>query len=335
MPRAASSTTKTGTTKRGSKAKNVQVVAVVSSDGGIEGSFVPEPKRPLIAHLPFRSSDVQFEGGDAPVYNPNPPPAPEPYDAFNANVFTSGAEFLQVGNEKDDKDVEFPAPISESDFGGKQQLVAHTVEAKQDEKALTAFKTIDVMIDFKHANEQRCLPESTSAACFWCSGTFEGRPVVLPTQEEGGVYSVYGNFCTLACALSHLLNEQIDPQVRWERQSLLHRMYKQVSPIQPAPPRECLQFFGGKLTHQVYRSVITGKQIRIDVHLPPVISILSTLDTKPIDFYETSFRNTTTNMSEPSVTVQDTSLRLKRSKPLKDKESTLDAVMNLQIKTRG
>jgi hypothetical protein len=75
--------------------------------------------------------------------------------------------------------------------------------------------------------------------------------------------------------------------------------------------------------------------MRIDSHLPPVISILATLDTKPVDFYETSLRNT--SASGISVDVMKTlepGLRLKRSKPLKDKESTLDAVMNLQVKVR-
>ena len=75
--------------------------------------------------------------------------------------------------------------------------------------------------------------------------------------------------------------------------------------------------------------------MRIDCHLPPVISILATLDTKPIDFYEISFKNTTTNGSQlDAIKTVETGLRLKRSKPLKDKESTLDAVMNLQVKVR-
>ena len=77
------------------------------------------------------------------------------------------------------------------------------------------------------------------------------------------------------------------------------------------------------------------KEIRIDSHLPPVISILATLDTKPIDFYETSFRNTSANGSVMDVMKPvEPGLRLKRSKPLKDKESTLDAVMNLHVKSR-
>jgi hypothetical protein len=115
-------------------------------------------------------------------------------------------------------------------------------------------------------------------------------------------------------------------------------MYKQTSAIHPAPPRESLSLFGGSLSHEQYRAIIEKKVLRIDSHLPPVISILATLDTKPIDFYETSLRNTSVNASLGGAVElmknSDPGLRLKRSKPLKDKESTLDAVMNFSVKVR-
>ena len=250
-------------------------------------------------------------------------------------MFLSNSEIITGDEQKvADKEV-FPEAISES-VSKDNVLKPAVAPAVQDEPSLKAFRTIDVMIEYKEANQTQSLPQSTSAACFWCAGGFEGRPVVLPTQEESGVYTVYGNFCTLSCGLSYLLNEHIDPQVRWERQALLHRMYSQIASIHPAPPRESLKFFGGVLSHQQYRGIIEKKQLRIDAHLPPVISILATLDTKPIDFYETSLRNTTaTGAGLDIVKPMESGLRLKRSKPLKDKESTLDAVMNLHVKVRS
>jgi len=322
--------TSTKPLKRAAKAKAVPVVAVISSDGDIQGTFTLEPRRPLIAHFPFRTTEVQFQDGPL-VYDPRPPVVPQPYDAIADDLYTSNAELLTSADAQD---------VSNSP---KVSLEADTVKETIVEKPtvtedtpIKAFRTIDVMIEYRTSNQSQTLPESVSAACFWCAGTFEGRPVVLPTQEEGGIYTVYGNFCTLACSLSHLLNEHIDPQVRWERQALLHRMYSQISSIHPAPPRESLTFFGGILSHAQYRDVIQKKEVRIDVHLPPVVSILANLDTKPIDFYETSLRNTSATGAPVDVVKHvDYGLRLKRSKALKDKESTLDAVMNLHVKVRG
>ena len=297
-------------------------MATVSADGSIQGTFTTEPRRPLIAHLPFRTADIQFNDGPL-MYDPNPPPDTQPYDAVADDLYTSGAEILTIqGND---------TPVVNETFVKVQEN-----QVQEIQMPIKAFRTIDVMLQYKVANETRTLPESVDAACFWCAGCFEGRPTVLPTLEERGVYSIYGNFCTLSCSLSFLLNEQIDPQVRWERQALLHRMYGQTESIHPAPPRESLKFFGGTLSHDEYRQIITAKKIRIDTHLPPVISILAKLDTKPIDFYETSLRNTSAGGAGIDIVkAMEPGLRLKRSKPLKDKESTLDAVMNLSVKIRG
>lgn len=326
MAKAAPKTTRT---PRASKAKQA-ISVTISADGNIQGSFTPEPRRPLIAHLPFRTTDIEFQDGPL-IYDPRPPVNPEPYDAAADDLYASNAESLLIPTDTK-PDVGLPPTISESTI--LKEVVAPVVT----EVTMKAFRTMDVMVEYRVGNETKKLPESVSAACFWCAGTFEGCPVVLPTQEEYGLYTVYGNFCTLSCGLSYLLHEQIDPQVRWERQALLHRMYKQSSPIHPAPPKESLRFFGGELTHDQYRAIIEKKQIRIDSHLPPIISILATLDTKPIDFYETSLRNTTATgagLDIVKITNGETGLRLKRTKSLKDKESTLDAVMNLQVRVKN
>ena len=314
------------TPKDKTKGKQQQVVAVVSANGEIQGTFSPEPRRPLIAHLPFRTSEIQFHDGPL-TYDPRPPGVPEPYE--EDDLYTSNAEFLEL--PKNELKTEFPPSVSESVLVESE----HVNSAQVQQVEVKAFRTIDVMLEYRVANETRILPESVEAACFWCAGCFDGRPIVIPSLEERGLYKVYGNFCTLSCSLSYLLNEQVDPQVRWERQALLNRMYKQTSAIHPAPPRESLALFGGTLTHDQYRDIINKKVLRIDTHLPPLISILATLDTKPIDFYETSLRNTSANPAAEVLRNTEPGYRLKRSKPLKDKESTLDAVMNLHVKVRS
>ena len=67
--------------------------------------------------------------------------------------------------------------------------------------------------------------------------------------------------------------------------------------------------------------------------MPPMVSILGSIDTKPIDFFDSSIKNTLVGglQKENTVKAQE-GLRLKRSKPLKDRESTLDSVMNINIR---
>ena len=51
MPKVAKLNAPEKVKKRASKAKQVPIVAVISADGGIQGTFTPEPRRPLIAHM--------------------------------------------------------------------------------------------------------------------------------------------------------------------------------------------------------------------------------------------------------------------------------------------
>ena len=104
--------------------------------------------------------------------------------------------------------------------------------------------------------------------------------------------------------------------------------------IFPAPPKETLKLFGGPLTIESYRSTIHSKKVRIDLHIPPIVSIIGSIDTKPIDFYDTSLKSNITLLPYDKIKKVEEGLRLKRTKPLKDKESTLDSCMNLTIKNK-
>lgn len=107
--------------------------------------------------------------------------------------------------------------------------------------------------------------------------------------------------------------------------------------VYPAPNRECLQRFGGHLSFEEFRGICEGQRIRVDVHQPPMVSILASMDTKPIDFYETPLRNTFAPSYQSSQKTEEQNqssgqLKLKRNKPLKDKESTLDTLFQMGTK---
>jgi hypothetical protein len=136
------------------------------------------------------------------------------------------------------------------------------------------------------------------------------------------------------CALSDVLREKMDSHVRWEQVALLHSMYKAHGRINPAPPRESLQIYGGPYTKEQFFQLMEEKKTRIDMNQPPMVSILSTLDTKPVDFYDsltqTSLNGGFSMDRFKAWSEQGGALRLKRSKPLKDKESTLDSILSIR-----
>jgi hypothetical protein len=80
----------------------------------------------------------------------------------------------------------------------------------------------------------------------------------------------------------------------------------------------------------VFRQTVSEKRLRVDVMAPPMISIIQVMDTKPIDFYDASMKNTfipweMDRMNRPGAQ----GLRLRRSKPVAEKEATLEYCMGI------
>jgi hypothetical protein len=302
--------------KKASKKKQFPVVAFISPDG-IEGDLLNAVRRPLIVHLPIQSKNVIMN--DMPIaYDPVPPGDAEPYDIHADNPFSENVEELPVS-----------APISVNP--PKNQ----PVEVKQSDELVDYYSMkTTFLVQFKDSTETKQIPLTSDAACFWCCHTFTNRPVVLPIRDTCEYIQVTGNFCSPECATSYLFDMRQDYHTRWEQLSLLYRIYGDAcnGKINPAPPRNSLKLFGGLLSIQEYRNLIQSHKVRVDIHLPPMVSILATMDTKPIDFYDASLtKNVTETVKERLQKAEDV-LRLRRTKPLKAWESTLDACLNFKIR---
>lgn len=356
--------------------KPIQVVAIITPDG-IEGSFTPEPRRPLIVHFPFNSTEVEFNDKGF-QYDPSPPPPVQPYDRdpnyFQVNTDES-SDKDQIGVELDGWKMSLeeqikkqpsvlesfgilsgtssapalagtpgtpaPAPTPTPGTPGTSALSGAAPSLPTREEPKNYLQAVPQKIKLLQcysvkSGEHFIPPSTTNVQCFWCSHAFDESPYFLPVKEENTVFHVYGNYCSPQCALAYLLHEHLDSHVRWERMSLLHRMYKSTSRIYPAPPRESLSIYGGIYSVEEFRNLIAENRVRVDIQIPPMVSILGTLDTKPIDFYDSSLQNTFTqgfSMDRfKAWSEQGGALRLKRSKPLKDRESTLDACIQINIK---
>ena len=301
----------TPSAKKRSK-KPINIVAVVTPDG-IEGSFSVEPRRPLIAHLHAHSNKIEFGTSQANA-------EPEPYNLATDDMFS--------GNNHEMLEQKVPEV--------KEETVV-VVNEDADTKPFQCHIKLELMSPFKETIRAKVLPSKTEISCFWCSHTFDTSPCIIPEREVAGVYQVYGNFCMPECGLAYLLHESIDPHARWERIALLHRIYDRLGNyrIFPSPPRESLKIFGGPLTIESFRATVKQGKVRVDMHMPPMVSILGSIDTKPIDFFNSSIKNTLLGTLQIDKTTKaEEGLRLKRAKPLKDRESTLDSVMNIRPTTR-
>lgn len=307
------------------KAAKPPVVAAVTPDG-VQGTLTPiAEQRPLIAHLPIHIADLQND-----MFAPTPTATaeggqPRPFDPDDVLV-----QFQEKNMETAESVPTTPIATVPPAVGTVPPAVG-SVPPAVARPSLPLHYSEKLMIRFQDANRDQSLPESTDVACFWDCNTFRGRPCVIPIVIEEDIWRVYGNFCCPECAAAYLFNERLDSHVKWERYALLNRLYADGGdPIRLAPPRATLRMFGGTLDIVDYRAILTEKRMRVDVMTPPMISIIQVMDTKPIDFYDASIKNTfipweMDRMNRPGAQ----GLRLRRTKPIAEKEATLEWCMGI------
>lgn len=304
--------------------KKVQPVVAIVTSNGIQGSFGNFSKRPLIAHLDIKSSDISFFD-QPPKYNPDANELlkePEPYNMeFNDPFMDTNMAIEEVNATP----ASVPTPT----------IVTTNTPIEKTQHIRREFGAQTLLVSFNSSNNHnKTIPEKTDVYCFWCCHGFEGQPCVLPQACIDDVWRVYGNFCSPSCGLSYLMNETMDTHIRWERIALLSRLYGGER-IYPAPSRECLAVFGGVMTIDEYRTLVDEHKLRVDIQYPPMVSILASMDTKPIDFYETSIKNSFVAAAQERLHKAEEGLKLRRTKPLKDRESTLDSCLNISFRQTG
>ena len=305
--------------KRAAK-KKFSVVAVVTQNT-IEGSLQPEARKPLIAHLPIQSKDVMFH--DTPIqYNPVPPTNVEPYDASTDNPFSESVESLA------------PANVVVAPVATVTMTATTTTTTSGGTEVPDYYKKATLLVQYETSEEIKAIPDRVDIACFWCCHAFDNKPIILPIRDQGEYIQVSGNYCSPECAMAHLFDVHQDSYARWEQLSLLNRLYGQAvgGPIKPAPPKQILKLFGGPMSIEAYRGLVRQGTLRVDTHLPPMVSLLATMDTKPIDFYDVSLTKNVMETVKERLAKAEEVLKLKRTKPLKAWESTLDACINLKVR---
>ncbi len=317
------------TSKKGKKP--IQVVAVVTADG-IQGSFPTEQRRPLIGHLPISSASVSFNDE-----KPDECLLTEPC-AYDDTISSYGAPYFSQSEIKKSTCQNTPSTEIKAVVAAAPSVVKSTIST-----TVPSFTQIQLFAEYIGAREQKQIPDKTDIACLWCCENFSWKPAVIPCRYESdvmngpikGQYRVYGNFCCPECALSYLLEENIDTNARWERISWMHLIYGKScgGRLYPAPSRMTLKKFGGVYTIEEFRDLSMTHKIRADIHYPPMVSLLATMDTKPIDFYEAPIKQALPTYAFEREGAGEDGLRLKRTKPLKERDSTLDACV--QIKMRG
>jgi len=115
--------------------------------------------------------------------------------------------------------------------------------------------------------------DNKKSACFWDTCEFDNPPIYIPKFFMNGTYHVYGCFCSPECAVAHLMEENIDTSVKFERYQLINHLYSKIynydKNIKPSPnPYYMLEKYYGNLNIQEYRSLLKNERLFLIVDKP-------------------------------------------------------------------
>jgi len=240
---------KTGTKKRGRKPKGGKIVQLANPV-----SVQPEEKPNVILHLKCKNSDLLSTGyHDSNFSNSNI----ESFD-FNKTDFSyeliSGNQFNQSNEENNNV------------LDNNRNLEKSTLETNDMKETWNKLKILKHNLHLNNITDKK-------SACFWCSHDFDNPPIYIPKHFIKDSYNVYGCFCTPECAVAHLMEENIDSSVKFERYHLLNHIYSKIydykKNIKPAPnPHYMLEKFYGNLTIQEYRALLNSERLFLIVDKP-------------------------------------------------------------------
>jgi hypothetical protein len=231
--------------KRGRKPKGGKIIQQLQSS-------MPEKeaKPNVILHLKCSMKDLQTNG------------QPNTVESYNFSSGVSGdlgyeiinGNNIQVSNFND-KDDEYDDNCDDD------------ISCKDTVKELwRKIKQLEHNLHINNVGNKR-------SCCFWDTCEFDNPPIYIPKHFINGTYQVYGCFCSPECAVAHLMNENIDSSIKFERYHLFNHIYSKIydykKNVKPAPnPYYMLDKFYGNLSIKEYRSLLKNERLFLIVDKP-------------------------------------------------------------------
>lgn len=240
--------------KRGRKPKGGKIIQQIVSLNNVK-----ESKPNVILHLKCSIKDLTLSSN---LFGSN-------LDGFSfAN--TNNLCFDIINNDNNINDLINPsAKLSEYEGDNDNTDFDNEINKNKETDIREIWKKLKVLEHNLHVNNIG----NKKSACFWDTCEFDNPPVYIPKHFMNDTYHVYGCFCSPECAVAHLMEENIDSSIKFERYQLMNHIYSKIynynKNIKPAPnPYYMLEKYYGNLTTQEYRSLLRNERLFLVVDKP-------------------------------------------------------------------
>jgi len=170
-----------------------------------------------------------------------------------------------------------------SELKKKDKLIKQLQESLMDKATIPIKETKSSYMNLNLINIKNNKPiilKRTFISCWWCTYPFSNIPCFIPVKYINKTYYVFGCFCSFNCALSY--NASLSDCLVAVRRSLLKKLYRDIYDkdcnLHPAPPKELLIKYGGKLTIDEFRSDFIKPKKEFKLILPPMVPMIPIID---------------------------------------------------------
>lgn len=175
-------------------------------------------------------------------------------------------------------------------------------------------------------------PSSTNC-CYWCCHSIGAKEFGMPIKYDSihKTFTTFGHFCSLECIIAYNYDHYMGSDRMWEIHSWVQWMAHRLgydTPIRPAPNRYLLKMFSGPLTIEEFRDVHKSYYKTLVMNMPPLIHVQGQMES-----INTSYLNQKTHITSTTTEEPTDKVKLTRKKAVMDSKKTLDAKMNLKVKT--
>ena len=286
--------------KRGRKPKPKNTVLDVQNNK----KTINSDEEPLIAHLNISLNDIIKDNTESSVIE----------EDSVISLSENESIFIKSENEVK-KNIDKPYELTDI-----EKIENEIVNLKLELHKLTKNNKIEV-------NKSKF---DKNTKCWWCKNSFNSPPVGIPEIYFNNKFHCTGHFCSYNCALAYNINNGDNV---WKRTSLLnllyYKTYQKSIKIKAAPDWKTLKEFGGNLTIEEFRknSIVNTSEYTL-LH-PPMETRVNTFERN----YKISDSKKNNSMYQKLLDDSD-ELVLKRSKPLKSSQYSLDKTLFIKKKER-
>lgn len=242
--------------KRGRKPKGGKIISTPEKNNVID-DVMPN----IILHLKCKNTNYDNNMLSSMSYNPDIS-IPESYNIENTSKLNKYSyEIIDSSTEESLKHVCSNSDNFDSDLSYNKNLTD-----TNNKELWSKLKELQTKL---HTNDI----SDKQSACFWCTFSFNNPAIFIPKFYINDHYEVYGCFCTPECAVAHLMNENIDSSIKFERYQFINHIYGEIynyeNNIKPAPnPHYLLDKFYGNLSIAEYRKLLNRESLILIVDKP-------------------------------------------------------------------